>query len=447
MIIRILIFVLFFYSYSIIIYSQEIKSKSENFQTGEIKSNNKIDGANSTENLIIKDYDQNILMQVTDEGNAGSILIPNLISIPADLGNKIYSFNNVLYWNGATVHVGAGTEVSSINDLIDGKSDNSSVYLGVSSGLLDDETDNKNVGLGYSVLHGNTSGIQNIAIGYESLFENQTGQNNYAFGYRALYQNKGSSNIGMGYMSMFNHTSGNQNIALGGYSLQDVSTGANNVAVGYSSFPDGNGSNNTVIGTQAGLNSSGDGNVFIGYQAGYNVTSGNKLFINNSSGAWPLIWGDFSNYKVRIAANEQIGGNIMFYVNGTAGGASSWSSSSDERLKKNINTISDALEKVKKLRGVNFEWRDTENHSSGVKMGFIAQEAKVVIPEVVSKSGEYYSMQYASITALLVEAVKEQNKEFKNENAELKKRIEQLEKIVLEIVKNRNNTKLTGVLK
>ena len=134
------------------------------------------------------------------------------------------------------------------------------------------------------------------------------------------------------------------------------------------------------------------------------------------------------------------------YVNGSAGGTEDWNASSDIRLKKNIRIIPNALEKVNNLRGVNFEWKDTENHSKGVKMGFIAQEAKEIIPEVVSKSGEYYSMQYASITALLVEAVKEQNKEFRTQNAELKKRVEQLEEIVAGLADVRNKTRLTGAL-
>ena len=43
-------------------------------------------------------------------------------------------------------------------------------------------------------------------------------------------------------------------------------------------------------------------------------------------------------------------------------------------------------------------------------MGFIAQEVMEIIPEVVDNGGDYYSMQYAPITALLVEAVKEQQK-------------------------------------
>jgi hypothetical protein len=41
-------------------------------------------------------------------------------------------------------------------------------------------------------------------------------------------------------------------------------------------------------------------------------------------------------------------------------------------------------------------------------MGFIAQEVEEIIPEVVSNGGDSYSMQYSPLTALLVEAVKEQ---------------------------------------
>ncbi|MCB9248226.1 MAG: hypothetical protein H6613_06630 [Ignavibacteriales bacterium] len=64
-------------------------------------------------------------------------------------------------------------------------------------------------------------------------------------------------------------------------------------------------------------------------------------------------------------------------------------------------------------------------------MGFIAQEADKVIPEVVDDSGEYFTMQYAPITALLVEAVKEQNKEFRTMNAELLKRLKSWKKKML----------------
>jgi aspartate/methionine/tyrosine aminotransferase len=70
------------------------------------------------------------------------------------------------------------------------------------------------------------------------------------------------------------------------------------------------------------------------------------------------------------------------------------------------------------LRGVNFEWND-QSVEPGKRMGFVAQEAEKVIPEVVNTKGEYMSMQYAPITALLVEAVKEQQKIISVQNNKL----------------------------
>jgi hypothetical protein len=99
---------------------------------------------------------------------------------------------------------------------------------------------------------------------------------------------------------------------------------------------------------------------------------------------------------------------------------------SDVRLKKDIITIENALDKVEKLRGVQFEWKDITNHPEGKQIGFIAQEAKEIIPEVVSKKGKNLSMQYAPITALLVEAVKElktENETFKRENEQLREKL------------------------
>ena len=66
-----------------------------------------------------------------------------------------------------------------------------------------------------------------------------------------------------------------------------------------------------------------------------------------------------------------------------------------------------------------------------MQMGFIAQEAMDVIPEVVKGDREQYSMQYAPITALLVEAMKEQQKMIEEQKAmieKLQERIERLEK-------------------
>ena len=99
--------------------------------------------------------------------------------------------------------------------------------------------------------------------------------------------------------------------------------------------------------------------------------------------------------------------------------------SSDLRLKKNIETISDPLEKVMHLRGVNFDWRQDVDgpRSTNRTMGFIAQEVEAVIPHLVqeNKSG-YKAVAYANITALLVEALKSQQYEI----TALRKMVEEL---------------------
>ena len=81
---------------------------------------------------------------------------------------------------------------------------------------------------------------------------------------------------------------------------------------------------------------------------------------------------------------------------------------SDVRIKDNIKTIDNALNKVKSLRGVSFTRTDQEDKDKKY-IGVIAQEIFDVIPEVVEGSEEtQYSVAYGNITAVLIEAIKEQ---------------------------------------
>ena len=82
--------------------------------------------------------------------------------------------------------------------------------------------------------------------------------------------------------------------------------------------------------------------------------------------------------------------------------------SSDERLKKNIHTITNPIEKVSALRGVSFEYKETGQK----QIGFIAQEIEKIIPEVVGENPDgYKGVQYQNVVGLLVEAIKEQQKQ------------------------------------
>jgi hypothetical protein len=91
-------------------------------------------------------------------------------------------------------------------------------------------------------------------------------------------------------------------------------------------------------------------------------------------------------------------------------------SRSDARLKNNIRTIEDALNKIMKLNPVEFDWLELAPHYDTYKelgqlhsIGFIAQEVRAIIPEVVDlKENGYYSIDYPKLNALLVEGIKEQ---------------------------------------
>ena len=83
-------------------------------------------------------------------------------------------------------------------------------------------------------------------------------------------------------------------------------------------------------------------------------------------------------------------------------------SESDIALKEDVNPISNALKKVLKLTGVDFIWKRTNQKGLGV----IAQEVEKIIPHIVSTSRSgYKTVQYDSIVPLLIEAIKDQQKQ------------------------------------
>lgn len=87
--------------------------------------------------------------------------------------------------------------------------------------------------------------------------------------------------------------------------------------------------------------------------------------------------------------------------------ATNLNSTSDQTLKKNIQTIVDPISKVNALRGVNFNWIEDDRYS----MGVIAQEVEKVIPEVITETDGVKTVNYSSIIGLLIEAIKEQQKQ------------------------------------
>ena len=94
---------------------------------------------------------------------------------------------------------------------------------------------------------------------------------------------------------------------------------------------------------------------------------------------------------------------------------------SDERLKTNVKTIENGLEKVLSLRGVEYDRIDIDAHQIGV----IAQEVEKIVPEVVSTNSETgtKSVAYGNLVGVLIEAIKD----LKVEISELKEKVDKLE--------------------
>ena len=97
---------------------------------------------------------------------------------------------------------------------------------------------------------------------------------------------------------------------------------------------------------------------------------------------------------------------------------------SDIRLKENIQPLENSLEKILQLQGVSFSWKSDEApYYAKVRdkeVGLIAQEVENIVPEVIGnkivfdindKGAEFKSINYGNLVALLIEAVKEQQKQ------------------------------------
>jgi hypothetical protein len=99
---------------------------------------------------------------------------------------------------------------------------------------------------------------------------------------------------------------------------------------------------------------------------------------------------------------------------------------SDQRLKENVTPIENALEKVKSLTGVEFDWIEEHKHIHGYEghdTGIIAQQVQAVMPTAVrTNDSGYLSVRYEKMIALLIEGMKEQQ----NQIDELKAKLDDL---------------------
>lgn len=136
------------------------------------------------------------------------------------------------------------------------------------------------------------------------------------------------------------------------------------------------------------------------------------------------------------------GSNYLLNVNGqpAANGYAMFTNYSDSRLKKNIVSIGSSLDKIMKLRPVQFNYNEEylnlyndTNALSRLHKGFIAQEVKELFPEMVGsvkvKGKEYYDLNLSNLQVYMVKAMQEQQniiEEMKNTIVEMKQEMDKL---------------------
>ncbi len=90
---------------------------------------------------------------------------------------------------------------------------------------------------------------------------------------------------------------------------------------------------------------------------------------------------------------------------------------SDISLKKDIVPLTGCLDKVLRLQGVSFNWIEDTEQQKKPTIGLIAQEVEKIVPEVVTNykpGSELKTINYGHLTSLLIEAMKEQQKQIED---------------------------------
>ncbi|MGA8215862.1 MAG: DNRLRE domain-containing protein [Candidatus Sulfotelmatobacter sp.] len=303
-------------------------------------------------------------------------------------------------------------------------------------------------GIGYGALDNNSSGSNNTALGYDSLSSNSSGNGNTAVGWGSLpLESTGNSNAavgaGSGQTADSSQLTGSSNTFLG--ASTQLSTGAlsNATAIGANAAVGEN--NALVLGCVNGVNGCASGPI-----VGIGTTTPGCYFSNNEGTGTCSVDVTSGNMIVRGNANFKQSGNIAqidigdtaHFIGATNGTGivigsfnaptvqiddftgevhlqelSYWSS---RRWKTNVQTLHGALDKIEHLRGVTYdETRGGYRH----ELGFIAEEVGKVVPELVDyeKNGQdARGVDYARVTALLVEATKEQQKLIQKQQRQIK---------------------------
>ena len=346
-------------------------------------------------------------------------------------------------------------QANGVNILSSGVSSNTS--LGTNA-LASNTSGSNNTVLGKEALFSNTTGSTNTAVGYQAAYTNTTGTYITAVGYKAAFSQTanevtavghrageagttGTRNCFIGPFSSYRTTTASDNTSVGSAALSACTTGSTNTAVGRNCLATiTNAASNTGLGYHSLIGCTGSSNTGIGHSAYNNLTTGSYNIAMGQSAGSTLTTGAFCTYIGHGAAASGATVNHEMYISSANGGtgkgsntgfinpqgggvyqgnnSSTWSTTSDARLKKNIVDNTTGLDAIKQIQVKNFEYRTQDEvtdlpqnqaiDKQGIQLGVIAQEIQQVLPDMVKEeSTGVLSVDPDNMTWYLVNAVKE----------------------------------------
>ena len=436
-------------------------------------------GANSYFN--IKDESNNSIFKVHENGNVGiGTANPEFkLSIDNDGGiiaKGTYGTGNTLSVSGAGtrliwyprkaafraggVH---GTEWDDVNvgnySFAVGEEVIASGEDSIAMGYDAIATSDAAVAIGYSVTASNwgalAMGNRTIASGANSValgtWTEASGDVSVAMGQNSVASGWNSTAIGW-----TTEASGSASTALGGLTLATADSatamGAWTEANGISSTSMGedtiaNGTASTSMGdhTTANMDYSISAGRYVTANAinaitlGQGVTNTNRLINNSASSLMIGFNSDTPTFFVGPSAGMGTTGSVG--IGTIAPGAklevvgdvmaTTFLYSSDERLKENIIKIDNSLEKIMKLDGISFTWKENGEESIGI----IAQNLEEVFPELVKTNEEagMKSVEYGNLAAPIIEAIKEQQKMIEEQRELINNQQEQIDVLKIKL--------------
>lgn len=324
---------------------------------------------------------------------------------------------------------------------------NGNALLGFAGAGTPTITGSYNTAIGKNSMFSNVNGSFNVASGIQALAFNSTGSNNTAIGVDALYYNTtGSSNTALGYLAGQNSSQNNltnttaigansevtENNALVLGSITGINGGTANTLVGIGTTAPTQSlevdlGNSLVRGTNNFQNDGDTANLFIGdtnnfiqSTHGFGITIG----VFQQPGAVQI-----NQYSGFVGIGTLLPTNRLTLGKGTGAAiGDGWTTYSSRRWKTHIHTLDNALAKVEQLRGVSYDLKQSGKHEIGV----IAEEVGQVVPEVVSyeeNGRDARGVDYTRLTALLIEAVKQQQRQIRAQQSQIRAQQQQIARL------------------